>query len=146
VDLAKPFDLTTGPLLRVRVFQLGETRWRISCVKHHIVLHDPKEFLELRKVVRQVPLTKEVQAHAVDLILATHPTEKQASPLAMKYERCGASPRGPQALILAGKINALLDNRYHISRADIDKAAPRPSVIASSSTSKAKPKAPAPMR
>ena len=31
---------------------------------------------------------------------------------------------GAQALILAAKIYALLDNRYHIARADIDKAAP----------------------
>jgi MoxR-like ATPase len=37
--------------------------------------------------------------------------------------RYGASPRGVQALILAGKIYALLDNRYHVSRADVAKAA-----------------------
>ena len=88
------------------------------------VLTDPEEMLELREVVRQVPLTREVQQHAIDLVLGTHPSEKQASPLAKKYVRYGASPRGAQALILAGKIYALLDNRYHVSRADIDKAAP----------------------
>ena len=87
------------------------------------VLADPQEVLDLREVVRQVPLTKEVQTHAIDLVLATHPTEKQASPLAKKYVRYGASPRGAQALILAAKIYALLDNRYHVARADIDKAA-----------------------
>jgi MoxR-like ATPase len=88
------------------------------------VLHDPNEFLDLREVVRQVPLTKEVQEHAINVVLGTHPDDKQASPLAKKYVRYGASPRGAQALILAGKINALLDNRYHVARADIDKAAP----------------------
>lgn len=87
------------------------------------VLADPQEMLDLREVVRQVPLTREVQTHAIDLVLATHPSEKQASPLAKKYVRYGASPRGAQALILAGKIYALLDNRYHVSQADIDKAA-----------------------
>jgi MoxR-like ATPase len=88
------------------------------------VLHDPQEVLALREVVRQVPLAKDVQAHAIDLVLCTHPSDKHASPLAKKYVRYGSSPRGAQALILAGKIYALLDNRYHVSRADIDKAAP----------------------
>jgi MoxR-like ATPase len=88
------------------------------------VLTDPHEVVELREVVRQVPMAKEVQAHAIDLVLATHPSEKQASALTKKYVRYGASPRGAQALILAGKIHALLDNRYHVSRADIDQAAP----------------------
>jgi MoxR-like ATPase len=88
------------------------------------VLHDPQEVLAMREVVRQVPLAREVQAHAIDLVLCTHPDDKHASPLAKKYVRYGSSPRGAQALILAGKIYALLDGRYHVSRADIDKAAP----------------------
>jgi MoxR-like ATPase len=87
------------------------------------VLHEPSEVVMLRDVVRQVPLAREIQAHAIDLVLATHPETAQASPLAKKYVRYGASPRAAQALILAGKIYALLDNRYHVSRADIEKAA-----------------------
>jgi MoxR-like ATPase len=86
-------------------------------------LHDPQEVLTLREVVRQVPLAKEIQAHAIDLVMCTHPDDQHAAPLAKKYVRYGASPRGAQALILAGKIHALLDGRYHVSRADIDKAA-----------------------
>jgi MoxR-like ATPase len=87
------------------------------------VLHDPAEVVALRDVVRQVPVAKEVQSHAIDLVLCTHPEDKHATPLAKKYVRYGASPRGAQALILAAKIYALLDNRYHVARADIDKAA-----------------------
>lgn len=88
------------------------------------VLHSAEEVLKMRQLVRQVPLTREVQAHAVHLVMATHPENKEASPLAKRYVRYGASPRGAQALILAGKIFALLEGRYHVSRADIDKAAP----------------------
>jgi MoxR-like ATPase len=88
------------------------------------VLEHPREVLELRGFVRQVPLAREVQAHAVSLVLATHPDHPAASPLARKFVRYGASPRGAQALILAAKIFALLDNRFHVSRADIEKAAP----------------------
>ena len=86
-------------------------------------LHDPAEVLALRDLARQVPLAKEVQSHAVDLVMQTHPDDTYAAPLVKKYVRYGASPRGAQALILAGKIFALLDGRYHVSRADIDKAA-----------------------
>jgi MoxR-like ATPase len=43
--------------------------------------------------------------------------------LTKKYVRYGASPRAAQALILAGKIYALLDGRFHVARADLDRAA-----------------------
>jgi MoxR-like ATPase len=101
---------------------VGRTTSQNSPVIEKIIKHRD-EIIQLRKVVRQVPLTKEVQSRAIDIVLATHPDTAQASLLAKKYVRYGASPRGAQTLILAGKIFALLDNRYHVSRADIDKAA-----------------------
>ena len=88
------------------------------------VLGNTGEVLALRDAVRQVPLVREVQDFAVRLVLATHPTEAREGSLARKFVRYGASPRGAQALILAGKIFALLDGRYHVSKADIAKAAP----------------------
>lgn len=88
------------------------------------VLHDPQEVLTLREVVRQVPLAREVQSHAIDLVMSTHPTDQFATPLAKKFVRYGASPRGAQAMILAAKIYALLDGRYHVARTDIVKATP----------------------
>ena len=81
------------------------------------------EVREMRATVRDVPMTREVQAHAINLVLGTHPDNAAAAPLAKRFVRYGASPRGVQALILAAKIYALLDGRYHVSRADIDKAA-----------------------
>jgi MoxR-like ATPase len=87
------------------------------------VVQSGDEVLALRELVRQVPVVREVQQHAVDLVLATHPHDAKAAPLAKKYVRYGASPRGAQALMLAGKINALLDGRYHVARTDLDKAA-----------------------
>ena len=36
-----------------------------------------------------------------------------------QYVRYGASPRGAQALVLGGKIRALLDDRVHVSCEDI---------------------------
>jgi MoxR-like ATPase len=88
------------------------------------VLKDASEILALRDLVRQVPIAREVQAHAVNLVLATHPNESGASAMAKRYVRYGASPRGGQTLILAAKIFALLDGRYHVAKDDIAKAAP----------------------
>jgi MoxR-like ATPase len=88
------------------------------------VLEDPEQLRRMREVVRQVPLVREVQERAVDLVLATHPGTERSTPLAKRYVRYGASPRGAQALILAAKIYALLEGRYHVAKADIDRAAP----------------------
>lgn len=88
------------------------------------VLKDPEEMRVLRTVVRQVPLAREIQAHAIALVMGTHPDTEQAPALTKKYVRYGASPRAAQALILAGKIYALLDGRFHVARADLDRAAP----------------------
>ena len=87
------------------------------------VLHDAAEVTSLRDLVRQVPVAREVQSHAIRLVLATHPDTAEASPLARRFVRYGASPRAAQTLILAGKIHALLDGRYHVAKADLDKAA-----------------------
>jgi MoxR-like ATPase len=88
------------------------------------VLQDASEVMAMREVVRLVPIAREIQEHVIALTLATHPEQPAAAPLAKKYVRYGASPRGAQALILAAKIFALLEGRYHVSRADIDRAAP----------------------
>jgi MoxR-like ATPase len=36
-----------------------------------------------------------------------------------QYVRYGGSPRGAQALVLAGKIHALLDSRYNVAIDDV---------------------------
>jgi MoxR-like ATPase len=81
----------------------------------------PLESLEsLRELVRAVPVVREIEARAVQLVLATHPERSEAVPLARKFVRYGASPRGAQALILCAKVSALLDGRYHVAKEDID--------------------------
>lgn len=86
------------------------------------VTGDAAEILRWRRFVREVPLAPEVQDRAVQIVLATHPENELATPMTKRYVRYGASPRGAQALILAGKVFALLDGRYHLSVADLEKA------------------------
>jgi MoxR-like ATPase len=51
--------------------------------------------------------------------MSTHPEEPDSSPVAKQYVRYGASPRAIQALVLAGKVNALLSGRYNVSYEDL---------------------------
>ena len=80
---------------------------------------DGAQILEMRKTVRAVPIARPVQDYAVRLMLATHPRPPHANATTMRYVRCGSSPRGAQALVIGGKIRALLNNRVHVSCEDI---------------------------
>ncbi len=85
---------------------------------------DKSRILEMRDLVRKVPLARQIQDYAVRVVLATHPENPEATPLSKQFMRYGASPRGLQAIILAAKIRALLDGRYAVSIDDIRHVAP----------------------
>jgi len=78
------------------------------------------EIAQMLALVRQVRLTSEAAAHAARTVLATHPRRDESVEPADKYVRYGASPRGSQALVLAGKVRALLAGRDELQPADID--------------------------
>ena len=79
------------------------------------------EVLQMRETVLSVPIARPVQDYAIRLTLATHPNSPHAHALTNKYARFGASPRGTQALVLGGKMQALLSERVHVSCEDIRK-------------------------
>jgi MoxR-like ATPase len=70
-------------------------------------------------LAREAVIAADVRRYAIRLVVATHPEHEQASASARRYVRYGASPRGLQALILGGKIRAILDGRVHMSRDDL---------------------------
>jgi MoxR-like ATPase len=70
-------------------------------------------------LTRQVPVAAHLVRHAVDLVVATQPTDPSAPEAVRRFVRFGASPRGAQALVLAAKATALLDERPNVSAADI---------------------------
>jgi MoxR-like ATPase len=77
------------------------------------------EVLEMRETARSVPVARHVQQYAIDLTLATHPESSSATDMVKRFVRFGSSPRGTQALILGGKVNALLNDRLHVACEDI---------------------------
>jgi len=74
-------------------------------------------------LVREVPLAAHVRDYAIRLALATRPGTEASTELVTKYVRYGASPRGPQALVLAAKANALFDGRLNAGFDDVKAAA-----------------------
>jgi len=94
-----------------RTTQVGEAQ--VKPVLEH------GEVMQMRETVLSVPIAKPVQDYAIRLTLATHPNSPHAHALTNKYARFGASPRGTQALVLGGKMRALLNDRLHVSCEDI---------------------------
>jgi MoxR-like ATPase len=84
---------------------------------------DGKTILDWQGFVRDVPAAPEVTDYAVRLVLATQPESDFAPPLVNQYARFGSSPRGAQALLLAGKVNALRRERFNVSFQDVRDAA-----------------------
>jgi len=84
---------------------------------------DGPRILEMQELVRSVVVAPHVKQYAARLVLATHPETDSAAGgpngPTNRYVRCGVSPRGAQALILAGKVRALIDGRFHVSYDDI---------------------------
>ena len=80
---------------------------------------DAQAILEMRKLVRQVPIASHVENYIIKLICATHPEKDIAPELTRKYVQLGASVRGLQAITLTAKIRALLDGRYNVAFEDV---------------------------
>jgi MoxR-like ATPase len=80
---------------------------------------DASEIQTWMGLVREVLVAAPVQDYAIRLLLATHPNTEYATDDANRFFRAGASPRGAQSLILAGKVRALLQGRFNVSFEDI---------------------------
>jgi MoxR-like ATPase len=77
------------------------------------------QILEMRETARSVPVAGPIQDYAIRLTMATHPESEQATELTKRFVRFGSSPRGTQALILGGKVNALVNDRLYVATEDI---------------------------
>ena len=75
--------------------------------------------LEMKELVRKVPIASHVKEYATRLVMATHPDNKRAPEMTKNYVHYGASPRGLQALVLAGKVSALLNGQFNVSFDDV---------------------------
>jgi MoxR-like ATPase len=84
---------------------------------------DGEAIRAMQALARGVPIAPHVTEFAARVLKATHPQDASATQMVRDFVRYGASPRGLQAMILAGKINALMDGRYNVAYDDIRQAA-----------------------
>ena len=82
------------------------------------ILQEAK-ILEAQQFVRDVPIASHVKNYAIRMVMATHPQTQAASEQVKRYVRYGSSPRGVQSLVLAGKVRALFQGRFHVSIEDL---------------------------
>jgi len=80
---------------------------------------DAATLCRLREVVRQVPVPEVAKGYAIRLVMATQPGSAYAPESVQRGVALGASPRGVQGLILAAKVQCLLDDRFAVSCDDI---------------------------
>ncbi len=73
----------------------------------------------MQQLVRAVPAAPHVIDYAGRLVLALRPDGPAPSAQVREYVRLGPSPRGVQALCMAGRVAALMDGRFVLSVEDI---------------------------
>jgi MoxR-like ATPase len=79
----------------------------------------PEDLRELLTLPREVLVAEDVYRRAARIVRATHPEAPEAPEIAKRSVRLGASPRAAQALILGGKVHALLAGRFNVAYADL---------------------------
>ena len=84
---------------------------------------DGKQLLEMKSLVRRVPIAHHVIHYAVRLANATHSELPGGTSMVKKFVKIGSSPRGAQTLVLAAKVEALLNGRFNVAFDDIRKIA-----------------------
>jgi MoxR-like ATPase len=79
--------------------------------------------VEMRHVVRAVPVPAHAQQYAIQLVMATQPGSPYAPKPVNEYVALGSSPRGAQSLLLASKVRALTHGRFAVSVDDVKQVA-----------------------
>lgn len=77
------------------------------------------KIIEMQTLVPQVPLAPKIRNYILRIVMATHPEKEYATDMTKQYIQYGSSPRGAQAIVLASKVSALLDDRFNVSIEDV---------------------------
>ena len=80
--------------------------------------------LQIQDLVRRVVVAPEIANKAARIVVATHPSQDKCPDMIRKYVQWGASPRAMQALLVAGRAEALMQGRPWMSEEDLKRVAP----------------------
>ena len=84
---------------------------------------DGKRIAQMSQLARQVTVAPNVLGYVARLVAATHPSDKKSPESTRRFVLRGASPRGGQAMILAGKVLALVGGRQQLTQEDVKRVA-----------------------
>lgn len=84
---------------------------------------DAHSIAKWRSLGRDVPAAPQVVNHAMRLVPATQTSREHSRDFVNRCVRYGSSPRGAQALMRSGKVNALRAGRLNVSFDDVRAAA-----------------------
>jgi MoxR-like ATPase len=105
------------------VAELNEMVGMTTTTDHDIAavapVADAETVLRMNALVRSVPAAAHVVDYASRLIVSLHPESAGATDRVKRFVRIGPSPRGAQALTLAGRVAALIDGRHNLSIDDV---------------------------
>ena len=77
---------------------------------------DAATLVRMRRLAREVPMARHVVDYATRIVLSLQP---ESAETVARHVRMGPSPRGVQALCLAGRVTALLAGRYNLAFDDV---------------------------
>jgi MoxR-like ATPase len=77
------------------------------------------DVLRFHELIRKVPIAEDVVRYAVRLAAASRPRQPEAPEFVNEWVSWGAGLRAGQYLVLGGKARALLQNRSHVTKEDI---------------------------
>ncbi len=78
-----------------------------------------EEIVKFQAMVRHVPISAALNRFAVDIVRATRPSDAISPDVIRKYANFGASIRATMNLVLAAKVRALMEGRYHVTADDL---------------------------
>ncbi|MDQ3624859.1 MAG: AAA family ATPase [Verrucomicrobiota bacterium] len=81
---------------------------------------DGRQIIELQQTVRKVPVPEHVLDFAVRMVRLGRPREEGAPDWIRELVAWGPGPRACQQIVLAAKVRALLQGRYHVTIEDIE--------------------------
>ena len=78
-----------------------------------------EDIIEIRTVIRDMPIADAVMDYAMSIVVATHPENEDSPEVTKKYVEVGSSPRAAQAIIKTAKARAFMEGRYNVAFEDI---------------------------
>jgi MoxR-like ATPase len=114
VELAAPDEAELVSILAATTGEAAAPRGAVLAAQ---------DVLEMRSLVRAVPIASALLTWVARLVRATDPASELAPERVRSLVRYGASPRGGQAIVLLAKARALVQGRPWVSEEDVQSVA-----------------------